>query len=125
VLRELGSPVPAHTCVVSLGAMASMPIEMTRWLSNTGRQVTPLLVDFQIPPPAAAAKKVFEGDGMPVTSDTRPIVFAGPTLRQRKPAMVVESSSNGLTAGACACAATARSVAAIGQRYGRVMADGG
>src|SRR5512146_903156 len=85
VLREFGSPVPAHTCIVSLGAMASMPIETTRWLSNTGRQVTPLLIDFHMPPPAAAAKNVLEGEGVPVTSETRPIVFAGPTLRQRNP----------------------------------------
>jgi hypothetical protein len=114
VLRELGSPVPAHTCVVSLGAMANMPIEITRWLSNTGRQVTPLFVDFQIPPPAAAAKNVFDGDGMPATSEMRPIVFAGPTFRQRKPAIVVESSSNGLAVGAetCAWAADARAKAA-------------
>ena len=98
-MREFGSPVPAHTCIVSLGAIASMPIEMTRWLSNTGRQVTPLFVDFQMPPAAAAAKNVFDGDGMPATSETRPIVFAGPTLRQRKPAMVGESSSNGLLLG--------------------------
>src|SRR5512143_2793514 len=91
VLRELGSRVPAHTCIVSLGAMASMPIEITRWLSNTGRHVTPLLIDFQIPPPAAAAKNVFDGEGMPTTSETRPMVFAGPTFRQRKPAIVAES----------------------------------
>jgi hypothetical protein len=84
---------------VSLGAMASMPMETTRWLSNTGRQVTPLLIDFQMPPAAAAAKNVFDGDGMPTTSDIRPIVFAGPTLRQRKPAMVAESSSKGLEDG--------------------------
>jgi hypothetical protein len=53
-LRELGSPLPAQTCIVSLGAIASMPIEMTRWLSNTGRHVVPLFVDFQMPPAAAA-----------------------------------------------------------------------
>jgi hypothetical protein len=98
--------VPAQTCIVSLGAIANMPIEITRWLSNTGRHVTPLLIDFQIPPPAAAAKNVFDGDGMPVTSEIRPIVFAGPIFRQRKPAMVVESSSMGLDGGAEFCAAT-------------------
>ena len=37
-----------------------------------------------MPPPAAAAKNVFDGDGIPVTSDMRPIVFAGPMFRQRK-----------------------------------------
>src|SRR3954467_1979872 len=61
VLREFGSPVPAHTCIVSLGAIANIPIEMTRWLSNTGRHVVPLFVDFHNPPPAAAAKNVFDG----------------------------------------------------------------
>src|SRR5690242_9807803 len=116
VLRELGSPVPAHTCIVSLGAIASIPIEITRWLSNTGRQVTPLLVDFQIPPPAAVAKNVFDGDGMPATSEMRPMVFAGPTLRQRNPAIVVESNSNGL-AGAAVCAAAVDVTASAATRH--------
>src|SRR5512146_1126543 len=116
VLREFGSPVPAHTCIVSLGAMASMHIETTRWLSNTGRQVTPLFIDFQIPPPAAAAKKVLDGEGMPTTSETRPMVFAGPTFRQRKPAIVAESSSKGLDAGACATATDVRAIAAIAEQ---------
>src|SRR4051812_28629956 len=87
-LRELGSPVPAHTCIESLGAIASTPIETTFWLSNTGRQVTPLLIDFQIPPAAAATKRLLEGDGSPVTSETRPIMLAGPTFLHRKPATV-------------------------------------
>src|SRR5215831_9817709 len=120
VLREFGSPVPAHTCMVSLGAMASMPIEMTRWLSNTGRHVTPLLVDFQMPPAAAAAKKVFDGDGIPVTSEMRPIVFAGPMFRHRNPAIVRESSSNGLV-GACAAAADASIIARPTTRLLRIM----
>src|ERR1044072_5812457 len=114
-LRELGPPVPAHPCMVSLGARASMPMEITRWLSNTGRQVTPLLVDFQMPPAAAAAKKVFDGDGIPTTSESRPIVLAGPTLRQRNPAMVAESSSNGL-AGVCAAATRGASRQPSGRR---------
>src|SRR6185369_10452101 len=120
VLRELGSPVPAHTCIVSLGAMASMPIEITRWLSNRGRQVTPLLIDFQMPPAAAAAKNVLDGEGMPTTSDTRPIVFAGPTLRQRKPAMVAESSSKGLVEGVCATRAVLARTANTEAAKGRI-----
>src|SRR4029077_13544649 len=85
-------------------AIANMPIDTTRWLSKTGRQVTPLFVDFQMPPAAAAAKNVFDGDGIPATSETRPIVFAGPTFRQRKAPIVSVSSSNGLgdAAGVCA-----------------------
>ena len=90
-LRELGSPVPAHTCCVSDGAIASMPIEMTRLSSNTGRQVVPLLVVFQMPPPAAATNTVLEGPGMPATSDSRPSKVAGPIVRHRKPAAVAES----------------------------------
>src|SRR5207249_7212919 len=95
VLRESSSPVPAQTCVVSLGAIASSPIEMQRWLSNTGRNEVPALVVFQIPPAAAATKNVFDGLGMPTTLDTRPPMLAGPTLRQRKPASRVESSGGG------------------------------
>src|SRR5205809_5974959 len=91
VLRESSSPVPAHTCIVSLGAIASSPIEMQGWLSNTGRNVVPALVVFQIPPAAPATKNVFEGLGMPTTLETRPPMLAGPTLRQRKPARTVES----------------------------------
>src|SRR5881392_402438 len=91
VLRESSSPVPAQTCVVSLGAIMSSPIEMQRWLSNTGRNEVPALVVFQIPPAAAATKNVFDGLGMPTTLDTRPPMLAGPTLRQRKPARRVES----------------------------------
>src|SRR6266852_3347402 len=80
VLRESSSPVPAHTCIVSDGAIASSPIDTHFSLSNTGRNVVPALVVFQIPPAAAA------------TLDTRPPMFAGPMLRQRNPASSVESS---------------------------------
>jgi len=59
-------------------------------------------VVFQIPPAAAATKNVFDGLGIPVTLDTRPPMFAGPMLRQRKPASSVESSVMPLAAGACA-----------------------
>src|SRR5260221_268066 len=91
LLREFGSPVPAHTVFVSDGAMASMPMEMMFLSSNTGRHVTPLLVLFQMPPPAAATKSVFDGPGMPTTSDRRPMNVAGPTVRHLKPATVAES----------------------------------
>src|SRR6267378_3104771 len=92
VLRESSSPVPAHTCIVSDGAIANSPIETHRSLSNTGTTFRPVFVVFQIPPAAAATKKVCDGLGMPVTLDTRPPMFAGPMLRQRKPASSVESS---------------------------------
>src|SRR6267378_4171298 len=92
VLRESSSPVPAHTCRVSLGAMASSPMETHRWLSKTGRNDVPALVVFQIPPAAPAMKNVLEGLGIPTTLETRPPMLAGPMLRQRKPASRVESS---------------------------------
>src|SRR5258708_31254810 len=92
VLRESSSPVPAHTCVVSLGAIANSPIATQRWLSNTGRNDVPALVVFQMPPAAPAMKKVVDGLGMPTTLDVRPPIFAGPMLRQRKAARVAESS---------------------------------
>src|SRR5258705_1980680 len=92
VLRESSSPVPAHTCIVSLGAIASSPIAMQRWLSNTGRNDVPALVVFQMPPAAPAMKNVVDGLGMPTTLDVRPPMFAGPMLRQRKAAGVPESS---------------------------------
>src|SRR5437667_3781712 len=91
VLRESSSPVPAHTCIVSDGAIASSPIDTHFSLSNTGRNVVPALVVFQIPPAAAATKNVRDGLGMPAMLDTRPAIFAGPMLRQRNPASSVES----------------------------------
>src|SRR5258708_21883576 len=92
VFRVFGSPVAAQTMFVSEGAIASMPMEMIGLSSKTGRQVTPLFVVFQMPPAAAATNIVFDGLGMPTTSDSRPMKFAGPTVRQRKPATIAESS---------------------------------
>src|SRR5260221_7418845 len=56
-LRELGSPVPAQTWLVSDGAMASIPIEATPSSPlppNTRRKVVPALIVFQMPPDAVA-----------------------------------------------------------------------
>src|SRR5256885_6884820 len=93
VLRESSSPVPAHTWLVSEGAIASSPIDTHFSFSNTGRKVVPALVVFQMPPAAAATKNVRDGLGMPATLETRPPMFAGPILRQRNPARSVESST--------------------------------
>src|SRR5712691_9080823 len=108
VLRESSSPVPAHTCIVSLGAIASSPIETQRWLSNTGRNDVPALVVFQMPPAAPAMKNVVDGLGMPATLDVRPPMFAGPMLRQRKAASVAESSGAAVWAVRGATTAVAR-----------------
>src|SRR5688500_18014216 len=122
-LRELGSPVPAHTVFVSVGAIASIPIEMMRLSSNSGRQVMPLFVVFQMPPPAAATYSVFDGPGIPATSERRPMKFAGPTVRHRKPATVAESRVWAVAAGATPArsAAEARAVPRKGRSRGRGM----
>src|SRR5207302_9550670 len=91
VLRESSSPVPAHTCIVSDGAIASSSIDTHFSLSDNGRHVVPALVGFQIHPAAAATKNVREGLGMPVPADTRPAMFAGREVRQRNPASGVDS----------------------------------
>src|ERR1019366_7618695 len=91
VFREFGSPVPAHTCCVSDGAIASMPMEITRLSSKTGRHVMPLFIVFQIPPPAVATNSVFDGPGIPTMSDERPSKLAGPSSRHFMPAADAES----------------------------------
>src|ERR1019366_2599872 len=91
VFREFGSPVPAHTCCVSDGAIASMPMEITRLSSKTGRHVMPLFMVFQMPPPAVATKSVFDGPGIPTISDERPSKLAGPSWRHFMPATDAES----------------------------------
>src|SRR5512142_1567481 len=109
--RLSSSPVPAHTCSVSLGAMASSPMLTTFSWSNTGRKLVPELVVFQIPPAAAATKKVCEGLGMPTMLDTRPPMFAGPMLRQRKAESVAESTVEGVWARAGSAHAQTHTIA--------------
>src|SRR5215467_1226411 len=77
---------------VSLGAIASMPDDEISLSSKIGRHDTPLLVDLKTPPAAVAMYTVFDGLGMPCTSDSRPMKFDGPTLRHLKAAMTLESS---------------------------------
>ena len=50
----LGSPVPTHTMLEAEGATVTSPMEPTPASSRIGSQSTPPLVDFQIPPVAAA-----------------------------------------------------------------------
>ena len=67
-------------------------MEMTRLSSKTGRQVMPLFVAL---PDAAAGGRDEDGLGRAgdaATSESRPMKLAGPTLRQRMPAMVAEST---------------------------------
>src|SRR5258707_9351349 len=65
VLRESSSPVPAQTCIVSDGAIATSPIDTHFSLSKTGRNVVPALVVFQIPPAGAARRCCFDWLGLP------------------------------------------------------------
>ena len=54
--RELlASTVPTYTTLVSLCETATVPMEITGWLSKIDVQVIPLFVVFQRPPKAAAA----------------------------------------------------------------------
>src|SRR3954468_17166506 len=73
--------------------MARTPTDAMRLSSKTGRQVTPLFPDFQIPPAAVAMNNVFDGLGMPTTSDNRPILLAGPIARHLSAATVIESAT--------------------------------
>jgi hypothetical protein len=74
-------------------------MEMTRWPVKRGRKVVPLFVVFQIPPAAAATKKVLDGLGIPSTSVILPDMLAGPTERQRKAERAAES--RGVDSWAC------------------------
>src|SRR5258706_5125534 len=125
VLRESSSPVPAHTCIVSDGAIASSPIDTHFSLSNTGRNVVPAFVVFQIPPAAAAMKNMRDGLGMPATADTRHIMFAGPMLRQRHPARRVESSVMPPPLGTPVVTATLLGAGRWGRGSGRCAGGGG
>src|SRR5437899_10676605 len=64
VLRESSSPVPAHTCVVSEGAIESSPIDTHFSLSKTGMHVVPALVVFMKPQSEAVSYTVREGLGI-------------------------------------------------------------
>src|SRR4051812_33096300 len=66
------SPVPAHTVLGSDCDVASEPIAMASCLSNTGRKVLPLSVDFQTPPDAAPRYQVLGSPATPAIDATRP-----------------------------------------------------
>src|SRR5688572_10954149 len=107
-LRASSSPVPAQICSVSLGAIARSPIDTTRSVWKRGRNVMPLFIVFQMPPAADATKNVRDGLGIPSTSVTRPIMFAGPIERQSAPASTASTRELPVTvagaadvAGAC------------------------
>src|SRR4051812_43528396 len=125
VFREFGSPVPAQIVFVSVGAMASMPMAMMFLSSKIGRQVVPLFVLFQMPPPAAATKSVFDGPGMPTTSERRPWKLPGPTVRHLKPEIVAESRVCALAGAALETSAAAARIGVIRLPSMRFLYEGG
>src|SRR5471032_1233434 len=73
------SPVPAHTIDGLDGATASAPMACTGILSDTGRNVAPLSLDFQTPPDAAPTYHTLASPGTPVIAENRP-PSAGPII---------------------------------------------
>ena len=68
------------------------PRETTFSLSKRGKKVVPALMVYQMPPAADATYHTLWFEGSTSMSVTRPLMLAGPMLRQRKAAMVAESS---------------------------------
>src|SRR5687768_8497341 len=82
--RTLASPLPTQTTLGSEGATATEPVEEIVWLSKTGSQARPPLVERQTPPAAVAANQVEGSPGTPATRETRP-PMAGPMRRYSRP----------------------------------------
>src|SRR5947209_20491934 len=76
------SPVPTHTVDGLDGATANAPIACTGMLSDTGRKVEPLSVDFHTPPDAAPRYQTRGSPGTPEIAEMRP-PSAGPIIWKR------------------------------------------
>src|SRR5207244_2249484 len=76
--RSVGSPVPTHTISVSLGAIATAPIDCTGCLSKVESKVTPLSPVLNKPPVESPTKKIAGLRGSIAISETRPPIAAGP-----------------------------------------------
>jgi len=83
-LRSVGSPVPTHTISVSLGAIATAPIDCTGCLSKVESKVTPLSPVLNKPPVESPTKKIAGLRGSIAISETRPPIAAGPIDRALK-----------------------------------------
>src|SRR5438270_5225092 len=83
-LRSVGSPVPTHTISVSLGAIATAPIDCAGCLSKAESKVTPLSLVLNKPPVERPTKKTAGFRGSIAISDTRPPIAAGPIERALK-----------------------------------------
>ena len=80
----VGSPDPTHTISLSLGAIATAPIDCTDCLSKTGSKVTPLSPVLNKPPVESPTKKMAGLRGSIAISLTRPPIAAGPIDRALK-----------------------------------------
>ena len=81
LLRGFPSPVPAQT-MSGLGWKTAMaPMLPTGWSSKTGRQASPPSSDFHTPPLAEPTKMTLRFESTTSTSDTRPLIPAGPMER--------------------------------------------
>src|SRR3977135_3724165 len=66
---RIAPPSPAQTIGGWEGATASGPIAWTGMLSDTGRNVAPLSIDFHTPPDAAPRYTTRASPGTPVTAE--------------------------------------------------------
>src|SRR5205085_9051856 len=82
--RSVGSPVPTHAISLSLGAIATAPIDCTGCFSKTASNVTPLSPVLNNPPVESPTKKMAGLRGSIAISDTRPPIAAGPIDRALK-----------------------------------------
>src|SRR6476620_2492833 len=84
------SPPPTYTTSGADGATPIAPIVPPKYLSVTGAQDWPALIDLKTPPPVVPIQNSFSRDGLPVTATERPPRY-GPISRHRRPANAVES----------------------------------
>src|SRR5205085_11627091 len=82
--RSVGSPVPTHAISLSLGAIATAPIDCTGCFSKTASNVTPLSPVLNNPPVESPTKKIAGLRGSIAMSLTRPPIVAGPIERALK-----------------------------------------
>ena len=81
LLRGFPSPVPAQT-TSGLGWKTAMaPMLPTGWSSKTGLQASPPSSDFHTPPLAEPTKITLRFESTTSTSETRPLIPAGPMGR--------------------------------------------
>src|SRR5207248_3986041 len=123
------SPVPTHTISVSLGAIATAPIDCTGCLSKVESKVTPLSPVLNKPPVESPTKKIAGLRGSIAISETRPPIAAGPIDRALKFLNRMSVNFGGATSGAegddglVAVEPSKFAVSGVGEVEGRVPAS--